>query len=132
MWGFFICFLHYLLLHKSTEGFIMGELNENEISEIVIDLSKGDEINESFLKMMGFGIKAILKRMFGGNSFPVKVQGSPSQIKNFAHTIGKEKKYMDQAMKYGLDNPHTYRSKADLDRAVKKFKRFTGLDWPMR
>ncbi len=53
MWGFFICFLHYLLLHKSAEGFIMDELNENEFTEIVIDLTKGKEMHEDWSAWMG-------------------------------------------------------------------------------
>jgi len=110
----------------------MGELNEDEISEIVIDFTKGSEMNEDWSAWMGYGIKNILKRMFGGTGMPVSVKGSRSQIQNFAGALGKEKKYMDQAMKYGLDNPRTYRSKSELDRAVRKFKRFTGIDWPMR
>tara|TARA_R110001583_G_scaffold30104_8_gene104394 strand:- start:726 stop:1058 length:333 start_codon:yes stop_codon:yes gene_type:complete len=110
----------------------MGELNENEFTEIVIDLTKGKEMHEDWSAWMGYGIKNLLKRMFGGTGLPVSVKGSPSQIKNFAGTLGKEKKYMEQAMKYGLDNPRTYRSKSELDRAVRKFKRFTGMDWPMR
>ena len=132
MRGLFICFLHYLLLHKVTEGFIMGELNEEEISEIVIDLSKGSKIDESWLKMMGFGIKSILKSMFGGGSMPVSVRGSRSQIKHFTDTIGKEKKYMEQAMKFGLDNPHTYRSKSQLNKATTNFTRQTGIPWPFK
>ena len=110
----------------------MSELNEDELSEIVIDFTKGSEMNEDWSAWMGYGIKNILKRMFGGVSTPVSVIGSRNQIKHFTDTIGKEKKYMEQAMKFGLDNPRTYRSKSQLNKATTNFTRQTGIPWPFK
>jgi len=110
----------------------MRQINEDELSEIVIDFTKKDELNEDWSAWFGYGIKNLLKRMFGGTGLPVSVKGTPSDVRNFATTLGKEKKYLSHAASLGLDNPRTYRSKSELDRAVKKFKRFTGIDWPMR
>jgi len=106
--------------------------NENDLTEIVIDLSQEDVMNESFLRMMGFGIKAILNRMFGGSSVPVTVRGSTDDVKSFARTLGSERRYMDAYQKYGLNNPRTYKSKYKLDRATKDFTRKTGIKWPFK
>ena len=99
------------------------ENQNNDLTPIVIDFNQKDQMNESWLRMMGFGIKAILGRMFGGSAIPVTVKGSASDVKSFSKTLGSEKKYMDNWMKYGLDNPKTYKSKYKLDRSVKDFTR---------
>ena len=70
--------------------------------------------------------------MFGGASIPVQVKGSQNQVRDFARVIGREKKYLSNYKKYGLDNPQTYKSKFSLDSAVKKFERSTGLKWPFK
>ena len=106
-------------------------MDDKELTEIEIDLS-GDKLNESFLRMFGFGVKAILKRMFGGTSVPVSVKGSKGDVGAFAKAIGSEKKYLDNWRRYGLDNPRTYKSKAVLDKAAKNFTRKTGIKWPFR
>ena len=120
------------MLNKLTEGFDKMEENENDLTEIVIDFTQKDTMNESFLKMMGFGIKAILNRMFGGSAMPVSVRGSPGDVKSFARTLGSERRYMDAYRKYGLDNPRTYKSKSQLERATKDFSRKTGVKWPFK
>jgi hypothetical protein len=106
-------------------------MDDKELTEIEIDLS-GDKLNESFLRMFGFGVKAILKRMFGGSSIPVTVKGNTGDVKSFAKAIGSEKKYLDDWRRYGLDNPRTYKSKYKLDKAVKEFSRKTGIQWPFK
>jgi hypothetical protein len=45
-------------------------MQDNDTTPIVIDFGEKDTMNESFLRMMGFGIKAILNRMFGGSAIP--------------------------------------------------------------
>ena len=110
----------------------MREQDTTDLTEIVIDFSQEDRLDESFLKMMGWGIKAIMGRMFGGSSIPVTVKGSASDVKSFARTLGSERKYMDNWRKYGLDNPNTYKSKYQLDRATKDFTRKTGVKWPFK
>ena len=110
----------------------MQDLNEDKIVEIVIDLSPENRLDESWLRMFGFGVKAILNAMFGGSQVPVQIKGNRGDVETFARALGKEKKYMDSLSKYGLDNPQTFKNKSKLDRAVKEFTRKTGLKWPFK
>ena len=68
--------------------------------------------------MLGFGVKSILGAMFGGDSVPVNVVGSRSDVASFTKTIGREKKYMDSIRKFGLDNPKTFKNKSKLTSAI--------------
>lgn len=99
---------------------------------IKIDLSSGNQLNESFLRMFGSAIESILKAMFGGYSIPVTIKGDKTQINAFTRTISKEKDFLANARKYGLDNPATYRSKGELNRAIRNFESATGIDWPLK
>jgi hypothetical protein len=110
----------------------MQKLKEEEISPIVIDLTNGDKLDESWLRMLGFGVKSILNSMFGGSSVPVSVTGNRSEVTSFAKAIGKEKRYMDSLRRYGLDNPKTFKNKSMLDKATSAFTRKTGLKWPFK
>ena len=88
------------------------KINEDNLAPIIIDLnikSKG-EITESFLTILGHGIKTILRRMFWED------YGIPSGV--------------DAISEYGLNDPKTYRNRAMLDTSVRKFERKTGLKWP--
>jgi hypothetical protein len=105
---------------------------DKELTPVVIDLANNDKLDESWLRMFGFGVKTILKQMFGDSSVPVSIRGSKSDINSFANTISKEKKYMDSYLKNGLDNPKTYKNKSILDSAVRSFERKTGLKWPLK
>ena len=105
-------------------------MQDQEITPVVIDLTNKDVMNESFLKMFGFGVKSILGRMFGGSSIPVTVKGSASDVRSFAQVLGGEKKYMSDWSRFGLDNPQTYKSKYKLDKSIKDFTRKTGIQWP--
>jgi len=110
------------------------EDQNSELVPIVIDLTVAEngEMNESFLAMFGGGIKMILQRMFGGAKVPLVVRGNKGQVKDFARTLAGEKRYYKDYVKYGLDDPRTYRSKYALRGAVKKFERSTGIDWPFK
>ncbi len=105
--------------------------DNREIVSQVLDL--GDEsLDEVSLASRGFTIKSIMRAMFGGFSIPLEVRGSPSQIATFATALGKEKAFMEAFSKYGLDNPRTYKRKADLDSAVRKFENITKIKWPFK
>ena len=108
--------------------------NQGDLAPIVIDLSAAEsgELNESFLRMFGGAIKTILRGMFGGENIPITVRGNRGQVKDFARTLAGEKRYYKDYVKYGLDDPRTYRSKYALRGAVKKFERSTGIDWPFK
>ena len=113
------------------------KINEDNMAPIVIDLNakKRGEINESFLTILGHGIKTILRRMFWedfGIPSNVKVKGTPSQISAFGTAITREKKYLDAISEFGLNDAKTYKSKSMLDGAVSKFERKTGLKWPFK
>jgi len=107
-----------------------------DLSPIIIDLTaakdgKLDEFN--FLAMMGSGIKELLKLMFGGSgAVPVSVRGSQGDVKSFAKTLGREKRYIDAYRKYGLNDPRTYKNKFKLNNSIKDFKKKTGLKWPFK
>jgi len=111
-----------------------AELNEDKLNKVVIDLdaaNNGTLEEGGFLRMFGWAVEKILGHMFGGSgAIPVQVRGNPSQVNAFANTLANEKRYMDSWRQFGLDDPRTYRNKANLDSAVGKFERLTGLDWP--
>ena len=111
---------------------VILEENGDELVSVEIDFGKLEEteINESFLRMFGGALQRIMGRMFGGGSIPVKVKGTPTQVDSFTKAMGREKKYIDTAAKYGLNDPRTYRNKAKLQQASSKFERVTGIKWP--
>lgn len=107
---------------------------DQELQEFEIDLNaaaKG-QVNEVFLGLFSWTIKGIMNSLFGGSRIPVTVKGSQSQVRDFARVLGREKKYLENYKKFGLDNPQTYKSRYSLDSAVKKFERGTGLKWPFK
>ena len=109
-------------------------LQEDKLVEIVIDFAKLREqkLDESFLAMFGGWVEHILKAMFGGLNIPVNVRGSDREVQAFATALGREKRYIDVAKRYGLDHPTTYKSKTKLANATKSFERETGLKWPFK
>ena len=106
-----------------------GELQAIEID---LDIVNKGGLNESWLSMFGGAISAIMKRMFGGGSTPVKIRGNKQQVADFAKAIGREKRYIRSAAKFGLNDPRTYKNKFNLRQSVKKFERSTGLKWPFK
>lgn len=108
-------------------------MENKEISPIVIDFSKEDRsLNESWLGLLGMGIKEILRGLFGESTVPVSVRGSRADVGAFTKALKGEKKYIEAAKKYGLDNPRTFRNKASLDSAISNFERTTGIKWPIK
>tara|TARA_Y100001963_G_scaffold128054_1_gene181998 strand:- start:233 stop:577 length:345 start_codon:yes stop_codon:yes gene_type:complete len=114
----------------------MQEVNEDKINEIVIDFQemKSGTLNESYFSSFGSMIKLMLDNVFGTSfsSMNVKLKGTKRETDAFLHTLGKEKKYIQSARDFGLDNPRTYKSKAKLDSSVKGFEKATGLKWPFK
>lgn len=108
----------------------------DDLQPIVIDLTaaKSGELEEfNIFAMMGAGIKELLKLMFGGDSaIPVSVRGSRDDVKSFANTLGREKRYIEAYRKYGLNDPRTYKNKFKLNNSIKNFKKKTGLKWPFK
>ena len=71
----------------------MQEIKQENTEEITIDFTK--QINESYLRAIGYQIEYLLKSMFGGSFLPVKVSGTKEQVSAFARALGNEKRYID-------------------------------------
>ena len=112
----------------------LGMMNKSEIEEgrVPGGLNWMQTLAIAAPDMLGFWVKGILQQMFGAPRVPVTVRGTHSQIKSFANTLQKEKRYIENYNKYGLNNPRTYKSKAQLQNSVSKFERATGLKWPFK
>ena len=111
-------------------------IKEEKISEVTIGLSslKGKELNELVNPYVMFtsGITNIIKKVFGVPSIPVSVKGTRSDVSSLIKAIAGETKHIDSIRRYGLDNPNTYKSKYQLERAVSQFERKTGIPWPYK
>ncbi|HAW20566.1 MAG TPA: hypothetical protein DCX14_10315 [Flavobacteriales bacterium] len=108
-------------------------MSDKELSPIVIDFAtEGKELNESWLGLFGMGIKEIIRGLFGQSTVPVSVRGSRSDVDPFTTALRGEKRYIEAAKKYGLDNPRTFKNKAQLDSAISQFERHTGINWPIK
>ena len=107
---------------------------DKDLQTIEIDLTAGEdgEISESFLRAFGLHVQSLMSAMYGGGSIPVSVKGNPRQVRDFAKTLGSEKKYIKTAAKYGLDDPRTYKDKFKLRNMIKKFETSTKLKWPFK
>tara|TARA_R100000458_G_C8237371_1_gene217327 strand:- start:459 stop:800 length:342 start_codon:yes stop_codon:yes gene_type:complete len=109
--------------------------------EIVVDFREMRKLSETwnprfYPAQFGIQIQNLLNMMLGGNrgflSGLVKIKGSKSDIKAFAKTLAGEKRYYKAYKKFGLDNAKTFRTKAQLDRAIKNFERVTGIKYPLK
>ncbi len=110
-------------------------MDNKELAPIVIDLEelKSGQLEEfNVLQSMGSAIKLILGQMFGGSAIPVTVKGSRGDVRAFAKTLGREKRYMQAYRDYGLNDPRTYKSKFKLNKSVREFERKTRLKWPFK
>ena len=117
----------------------MDKLDENIIGEdtpTVIDLNNKMLTEEDWLSFSA-NMNYIMGRLFGGpyragSSVPLKVRGTEQQVGAFLAALQREKKYLEKYVKYGLDNPMTYKSKYQLNNAVTSFERETGITWPFK
>ena len=64
--------------------------------------------------------------------FDLSVGRKKQLNENILKVFVNEKRYMNYIKKYGLDDPMTYKQKARLDIAIKKFEREAGINWPIR
>ena len=111
----------------------MQEDKDLQTIEIDLNAAKSGQLDESTLAFYGSWIKTIMGRMFGGEShIPVTVKGTPRQVRDFAKTLGREKKYIKTAARYGLNDPRTYKDKFRLRNMIRKFEGSTGLKWPFK
>jgi hypothetical protein len=110
----------------------LKKLNEDKLEPIIIDLTNGNNLNESWYRMFGTWIKLFLGHMFNLNRYNFKVKGTRKQLDSFAKTLKAEKRYMDAFKKAGLNNPRTIKNKSLLNKAVSKFEKATGIKWPLK
>ena len=110
-------------------------MEDKDLQTIEIDLNanKRGEVTEGWLKLFGTGIKWIMKSMFGSGMPPsVKVTGNKQQLSDFASVLGREKRYIQTAAKYGLNDPRAYKDKYALRGKIRKFEGSTGIKWPFK
>ena len=100
----------------------------------VLDLSefKNEQLNENILHVFAAWIEYLLSKMFKGRRVPVRVRGNRIEVERFTDALVNEKKYMNFIRKYGLDDPMTYKQKAKLEIAIKRFEREAGINWPIK
>tara|TARA_R110000824_G_scaffold348221_1_gene534972 strand:+ start:411 stop:773 length:363 start_codon:yes stop_codon:yes gene_type:complete len=120
----------------------MGKLQEDTLVGLEMEVfdftaSAEEKLNESFLRTFGWLAKTLLKKMFGDPAATaaaanLKIKASPQQAQVFSDALRSEKSYMNAFVKYGLNDPRTFNSKWELDTAVQKFERATGLKWPFK
>ncbi len=108
--------------------------NDKELVQqrLVLNATKEQQLDESWLAGFGSLVKDLLSAMFKGSSIPVKIVGTEPQVNAFSSALFSEKNYMSSWRKYGLDDARTYRNKSALDAAINKFQRATGLEWPFK
>ena len=116
----------------------MNDDSDKELIPIIIDLQQlknsDGQVNELFnvLGMFGTAVEMMLKAMFGNVNIPVRVRGNKSEIDSFMSALSREKRYLDAAKQYGLDDPKVIKNKAKLDSAANKFFSKTGIKWPFK
>ena len=112
----------------------MKKLKEDMLAPIEFDLGVAHrgELNESILRRFGTVVKFLLGRMFGNSTRPIRIRGTRREVDAFQQALGKEKKYMDAYLRYGLDNPQTLSNRHNLEAAIRSFERDTGLKWPLK
>ena len=111
---------------------------------IVIDLTKKNQLNESWLRMIGSWSKTLLKQMFGNdfnlnmslkeededNKLKFIIRGEAEDIKAYADALFSEKNYLEAYAQFGKDHPMTSKQRVVLDQAVSQFEAKTGIKWP--
>ena len=109
-------------------------MNSKDLTEVTIDFEKLRQgaLNESLINFFGYWIKKTLGLLLGDINFaiPVRMKGTPAEIKSFVGAMQKEKSYVEAYRQYGLDDPKTFKSKSKLKSSVSNFERTTGLNWP--
>jgi len=105
-----------------------------KLEEVVFDLgvARKGQLNENILHVFAAWIQYLLSKMFKGRRIPVRVRGNRIEIERFTDALVNEKRYMSYIKKYGLDDPMTYKQKAKLDVAIKRFEREAKINWPIR
>jgi len=109
-------------------------IQEEKLEPIIIDLNaaRDGNMDEMALAQFGAQLKWMLGRMFAGAPINAMFRGNKRDIDSFGKVLFREKNYMNSYLKYGLNDPKSFRSKADLTRAITNFERDTGIKWPFK
>ena len=124
---------------------------------MIIDFTKKQPLNESWLKMIGTWSKSLLKYMYGDGVQVIAGVGQPTitslvkeegeegtnapkfilrgeykDVKAYASALMREKEYLDAVVQHGYEHLQTVKAKDRLDTAVHKFEMTTGLTWPFK
>jgi hypothetical protein len=111
---------------------------------IVIDLTKKNQLNESWLRMIGSWSKALLQQMFGKdfslnmslkeeeeeNKLNFVIRGEVEDVKAYADALLREKDYLEAYAQFGKDHPMTNKQRRLLQQAVQNFESKTAIRWP--
>ncbi len=111
---------------------------------IIIDLTKKNQLNESWLRMIGSWSKTLLRQMFGkdfalnmtlkeeevDNQLKFIIRGEAEDIKAYADALFAEKNYLEAYSQFGREHPMTNKHRTVLDQAVQQFQQKTGIKWP--
>ena len=111
---------------------------------IEIDLTKKNQLNESWLRMIGSWSKTLLRQMFGkdfalnmtlkeeeaDNQLKFIIRGEVEDIKAYADALFAEKNYLESYAQFGYEHPMTNKQRIVLDQAVQQFEAKTGIKWP--
>lgn len=95
-------------------------------------LREEQQLNENILNVFAAWIQYLLSKMYKGRRIPVRVRGNRIEVERFTDALVNEKRYMDYIKKYGLDNPMTYKQKATLDVAIRRFEKEAKINWPIK
>ena len=109
-------------------------MTKQDFDNFVFDFNSLEEgtLNENMMNVFGAWIQYLLEKMFKGAKIPVRVRGDKIQVMRFTNALVHEKRYMNAIKKYGLDNPMTYKSRLRLDKAIQKFEKEVGINWPLK
>jgi len=109
-------------------------MKDKDIVEITFDFEKmrGNLLKEDLLIFLKFWVGKMLRLLLGdiNVAMPVKIKGTPGEVKSFVNALSKEKSYVESYRQYGLDDPKTFQSRGRRTRAIADFERKTGLTWP--
>jgi len=98
---------------------------------LVIDFEKMRKLDEGIGIFLRTWVTRILKMLLGdAYAVPVKLKGTPGEIRSFVGAMKGEKSYVEAYRQYGLDDPKTFRSRSKLKNSVSNFERTTGIKWP--
>jgi hypothetical protein len=53
-------------------------------------------------------------------------------MKSFTTALASEKRYFDSYVRFGLNDPRTYKDRSKLQSSISQFERDTGIKWPFK